>query len=339
MIQRRSSNTTRNKTGRAVLASLQSAGRASGAALGGVYARVVEACIPDGQWQEAFRLLEEMEVAGLLVVLPPPAIAAPPAGGDGGGSGGATSAAALPPTAAAADQQTLAAAVSPALDGAGQLLDSPSAAEAAYRAAMGACRRAGAVEQGVFALLDYMDSVAAAAHAGGGDDGVRKSHPSTEIYSLAFATCFEKERWDALPRLLQHMEGHGLKPDGRFFEALVRVLATSPSSSPVARLRQQQREQRRQRRQEGAEEEGEGEGRGIAVGRDEMSTALRKLPWGGEGPLAALSSCSSSLLVLFNTAIHACAAGVRGRGRGAAMWMIVCRGMASSTNQLAGHGV
>ncbi len=94
------------------------------------------------------------------------------------------------------------------------------------------------------------------------------------------------------------MEGHGLKPDGRFFEALVRVLATSPSTSPVARLRQQQ-EQQRQQQEEVA----------TTTPQAQAKSALRKLPWGGAGPVAALSSCSSSLLVLFNTAIHACAAG------------------------------
>lgn len=297
-----------------------------------MYARVVEACIPEGQWQEAFRLLEEMQAAGLLV-LPPSTHTAAAASHTGDGSGGSSSSGSstAPPSQAAAsasasaspEQQggsgggTLAAAVS-GLGGADRPDGPASVAEASYRAAMGACRRAGAVEQGVFALLDYMDSVAAAAHAGRhaakDGNGARKSHPSTEIYSLAFATCFEKERWDALPRLLQHMEGHGLKPDGKFFQALVRVLATSPSSSPVARLRQQQREQRRQQRQGEEDEEedgvGGGDGNGVAMG-EEMSTALRKLPWGGKGPLPALSSCSSSLLVLFNTAIHACAAGVR----------------------------
>lgn len=43
----------------------------------------------------------------------------------------------------------------------------------------------------MFALLDYMDAVAAQ-REGGEERG--RSHPSTEIYSLAFATCFEKVR-------------------------------------------------------------------------------------------------------------------------------------------------
>jgi pentatricopeptide repeat protein len=105
------------------------------------------------------------------------------------------------------------------------------------------------------------------------------------------------------------MEGHGLKPDGRFFEALVRVLATSPSSSPVARLRQQQRQQEQEQRQQEAEDETESTAATASSLPTPQASALRKLPWGGAGPVAALSSCSSSLLVLFNTAIHACAAG------------------------------
>lgn len=83
------------------------------------------------------------------------------------------------------------------------------------------------VKGGVFALLDYMDAVAAKAAVNGregearvgvgvespipnrgveaaskaGGEGLEKatmitrSHPSTEIYSLAFAACFEKVSW------------------------------------------------------------------------------------------------------------------------------------------------
>ena len=49
--QTHTASSTNTQTGRAVLASLQAAGRASGEALGRVYARVLEACVPEGQWQ------------------------------------------------------------------------------------------------------------------------------------------------------------------------------------------------------------------------------------------------------------------------------------------------
>jgi hypothetical protein len=198
--------------GRAILHSLQTAGRVSGPeALGRVYTRVLEACVPEGQWQESFRLLEEMEAAGLLL-LPPPApipafthdpsptaAAAPPpsaaatpppsqpqaAGGGGGGAGAGDA------TLANGNNNISGASSSSSSS------SSSSVAEAAYRAAMGACRRAGAVEGGVFALLDHVTDAGAAL---GGDQRQQSQQHSQqqtlwmELYSLAFATCFEKVR-------------------------------------------------------------------------------------------------------------------------------------------------
>ena len=76
------------------------------------------------------------------------------------------------------------------------------------------------------------------------------------------------------------MDSHGRKPDSGFFNELVRVLATSPTRRPSQTLATQ-------------------------------ITALRELPQavGGEGGGVGGLPCTSSLLVVFNTAIHACAAG------------------------------
>lgn len=104
--------------------------------------------------------------------------------------------------------------------------------EAAYCAAISACKSAGEIER-VFEVLDFMD--------------LRGHSPSTAVYALAFAACLEHEAWDVLPFLLKRMEGHETKADADFFDHLVRLLGgDTPRPGPFLskRLLQQHKTQK-----------------------------------------------------------------------------------------------
>ena len=165
--------------GRKLLALARRGGRLTGE----VYAKAVEACVPEGQWSEAFKLLEEMDKEGFLKHV----IVSSSEGGDSTSSPASSSSSSAVSssssssssgeptllqhaTASAAEgsnsgstitggsssssSNNLAVAVAAAATAA-----AVEASEAAYRAAMSACRRAGKMER-VFALLDLRDALA-----------------------------------------------------------------------------------------------------------------------------------------------------------------------------------
>jgi len=284
--------------------------RRAGKLTADIYVKAVEACVPEGQWAEAFRHLETMHQEGFLRHVRVPLDGAtastmtlsssPPSGPAALSSSRPYSSPGLDTTApgtlanygsggaGASSSGSLSSSNGlPHHGGAGSTGSIPlpmEASEAAFRGAMSACRQAGDIER-VFSLLDLRDSLLdkdLADYGHGPDPGRRQERrtPSMELYTLAFATCFEQERWDALPILLKHMAGHGRRPESVFFDELVRVLATSPTRRPSQTLASQ-------------------------------ISALRRLPLSQaqEGGTGVSVPCSSTLLLVFNTAIHACAAG------------------------------